>query len=146
MINKRAHIDSALFYGSLLLAFFGLFMELFATEHPFWAYLTGSGLGAAVTSAWGMQKPQAYSAEEMSDAVRRAEQSGFDEGVRFALEWEEHYVRGAKPLTQDHIFGEYTLTLKPRRNIKKKSSENPEKRLRAIQAEGRLRCLGITDA
>jgi hypothetical protein len=146
MTSKRECLDAALLYGSLLLALSGFFMELFATEHPLWAYLAGSGLGGAVVSAWQMQKPHSYSAEEMSEAVRRAEQAGFDEGVRFALEWEEHYVKGAEPLTQDHAFGEYTLALKPRRKIKKRSSAHPEKRLRAFQAEGRLRCLGISGA
>jgi hypothetical protein len=142
MTVKRSHADVALLYGSLLLALVGFYMEFFATEHPIWGYLIGSGLGGAVVSAWQRRRPHSYSADEMSDAVRRAERSGFDEGVRFALEWEEHYVKGREPLTQDHAFGAYTLTLKPRRNFKKRSAENLEKRLRAIQAEGRLRVFG----
>jgi hypothetical protein len=143
MNAKGTHVDTSLFYGSLLLGLFGLLMEVIGTEHPLWAYVTGSGLGAAVVTAWRIPKPHSYSAEEVSEAVRHAEQSGFNEGVRFALEWEEHYVRSAQPLTEEHVFGEYTLLLKPRK-MKKRTAENPEQRLRAIQAEGRLQCLGIS--
>jgi hypothetical protein len=134
-----------LFYGSLALAALGIILTLITGNHTLAAYIVGSGLGGAAATRLLEKKREAFSVEEMVSTVRAAERSAFNEGVRFALEWEEHYVRGAEPITPDHEFGSHTLTLKPRPIRKKLSASNPERRLRAMQAHGRKRVFGTVD-
>jgi hypothetical protein len=135
---------TTLFYGSLALAALGLILTLGTGDHALAAYLVGSGLGGAAVSTLLREKREVFSVEEMFATVRKAEQSAFNEGIRFALEWEEHYVRGEEPLTPDHAVGDFVLVLRPRRQ-KKTSKSNPEKFLRAFQAEGRKRIFGSAE-
>ena len=143
--DAKAMSAKTVFYGSLALAALGLVLMLATGNHSLSAYFVGSGLGGAAVSALLGDRREVFSVEEMFATVRAAEQSAFNEGVRFALDWEEHYVRGTAPPTPDHAFGEFTLVLKPRAIRKKTSAANPEQRLRAFQSEGRQRVFGSVE-
>jgi hypothetical protein len=130
-----------LFYGSLALAAIGLILTLATGDHTLSAYLVGSGLGGAAVSTLLRERREVFSVEEMFATVRTAERAAFNEGVRFALEWEEHFVRDAEPETPDHAFGNLVMVLRPRRQ-KKTSKSNPEQFLRVFRAEGRKRIFG----
>lgn len=63
-------------------------------------------------------------------------EDGIAAGVRFALDQEEHYDRTGNvlPPTPDHLFGDATLIIKPRRDLSKNSRNHLDQRIRAITA------------
>ena len=71
---------------------------------------------------------------------------GLRDGVKFAVEWEEHYDWNRKfsgeigqlplsdALTHDHEFGKHVLIMKPRGTLSPKSANHLAQRFRAISA------------
>jgi len=135
----RAKVSDRLFYGLVILGLAGAGASALTGDYGLWAYLTGTGLGGALIAA---SRPRlagpCVCGDELAAAITAAERSGFDEGVRFGVEWEDHHLRRAEPLSEDHVFDGFTLVMKPRRKVKKRGANNAAKRLRVIQASGRL--------
>jgi hypothetical protein len=94
-----AKVNDRLFYGLVILGLAGAGASALTGDYGVWAYLTGTGLGGALIAA---SRPRLVGpcvcGNELAAAIAAAERSGFDEGVRFGVEWEDHYLRRAEPL------------------------------------------------
>jgi hypothetical protein len=98
-------VSDGMFYGLVILGFAGAGASALTGDYGLWAYLTGTGLGGALVATF---RPRLVGpcvcGDELAAAISAAERSGFDEGVRYGVEWEDHYLRRAEPLSEDHVF------------------------------------------